>query len=76
MVTIASGVSDVSLLKEGERIDVRCEDVVLCSGLVEEVMPKLGVVWVRDLRTGERKMFCADEHQIFRPLATRSPRST
>ena len=75
MAGTASPISDPSHLSTGERIDVHSWDAILCKGLVEEVMPKLRVVWVRDLRTGERKMFCTDEHQIRRPMRTRPPMS-
>lgn len=69
-------ISDTSELTAGERIDIYSGDIVLCSGLVEDIMPKLRVVWVRNSRTGEREMFCADEHQIRRPAGTRLPIST
>lgn len=30
---------------------------------VEDIVPELGVVWVRDLRTGERTLLCVDENR-------------
>jgi hypothetical protein len=64
MVATTPLITDPSRLRPGDRVDVHSWDSVLCKGRVEAIMSKMRVVWLRDLRTGERKMFCTDEHQL------------
>jgi hypothetical protein len=44
--------------------------VVWHRGMVDEVAPKLNIIWIRDSALGERKMFDATEHRFFRPAPT------
>ncbi|GAB2603694.1 hypothetical protein GCM10009696_06520 [Kocuria himachalensis] len=64
-------IKDLESLRPGDRVDVHQRETLICSGHIEERMLALRVVWIRDGRTGERKMFCTDEHQIRRSGRTR-----
>lgn len=51
-------------LRTGNRIEVWSHGSLRYSGWVEELAPKLGVVWIRETRTGERKLISTEEHSI------------
>lgn len=51
-------------LRRGDHVDVRGTGNVHYNGYVEDTMPQLNIVWVREQRTGERKMLLTDECHI------------
>lgn len=51
-------------LRTGNRIEVWDHGGLRYSGWVEELAPKLGVVWIREASTGERKLISTEEHSI------------
>ncbi|MFC4905549.1 hypothetical protein [Kocuria oceani] len=53
-------------LRKGETVEVHSPGYPPYCGHVEESMPSLNVVWIRELRTGERKMLSVAEHCIHR----------
>lgn len=53
-------------LREGDHVQIHSPGYPPYHGLVEDSMPGLDVVWIRDLTTGERKMLSAAEHHITR----------
>ncbi|GLB68761.1 hypothetical protein [Arthrobacter mangrovi] len=57
---------DSAVLRPGDRIDVHRSGYVPRSGYVEDTMPQLNIVWIREVRTGERRMISTDECLIFR----------
>ena len=52
---------DPSRLHPGEAVEAHRDSVVLHRGTVEETMPQLGVVWIREAGTGARKMLSRDD---------------
>jgi hypothetical protein len=56
-------------LRSGDRVEVRGNGHTHYSGYVEDTMPQLNIVWVRERRTGERRMLSTDECRIFRDEA-------
>jgi hypothetical protein len=61
-----STVSGASTLQAGDRVSVHHRCGLHYRAIVEERMPTLNVVWVRELSTGDRKMVSTDEHDIVR----------
>lgn len=52
---------DLSGLRPGETVEAHMDSVVLHRGTVEETMPHLGVVWIREAGTGARKMLSRED---------------
>lgn len=48
-------------IKPGDRVTVRPSVHFAYQAQVDEVAPQLGVVWIRDVRLGVRKMVGLDE---------------
>ncbi|MEX5301350.1 hypothetical protein [Kocuria sabuli] len=67
MLTDLRPVRDVSTLHCGDHLDIHRFGFPTYSGTVLATMPRLNVVWIRDIRTGERQMLCADDCQLRRP---------
>lgn len=44
----------------GQRVEVWTGQELRCRGLVEEHVPQLGVVWIREAGIGERKMIATE----------------
>lgn len=44
----------------GQRVEVWEGQELRCRGLVEEHVPQLGVVWIREAGIGERKMIATE----------------
>ena len=51
-------------LRTGNRVEVWGHGGLRYSGWVEELAPKLGVVWIREASAGERKLISTEEHSI------------
>jgi hypothetical protein len=67
MPTDLRPVRDVSTLQRGDRLDVHRFGFPTYSGTVVATLPRFNVVWIRDTRTGERQMLCADDCQLRHP---------
>ncbi|MCG2621972.1 hypothetical protein LVY72_08585 [Arthrobacter sp. I2-34] len=66
MTNHTDSASKSDALRQGDHVDIHSNGNFRCSGYVEDLMPQLRIVWIRDLRTGERKMLATDEHCIVR----------
>jgi len=55
-----------STFKQGDRVHVHENGTGRCSGYVEETMPQLNIVLIRELETGERRMLSTKECRIYR----------
>lgn len=51
----------------GTHIQAWRNEMLLYQGIVEERVPHLGVVWIREAGNGARKMLVLDEYRIHRP---------
>ncbi len=60
----SEGLSD---LRRGERLDIHQVGFPTYSGIVVATMPMFQVVWIRDPRTGARKMLSAHDCRLRRP---------
>ncbi|MFI7480850.1 hypothetical protein ACH9EU_00375 [Kocuria sp. M1R5S2] len=50
-----------SELRPGDQVEALQEGIVLHRGSVEETLPHLGVVWIREVGTGARKILSAGD---------------
>ncbi|NKX56581.1 hypothetical protein [Arthrobacter mobilis] len=57
---------DAAALGPGDHVEVHGNGHIRYSGYIEDTMPQLNIVWIRELRTGERRMLFTDECRIFR----------
>jgi hypothetical protein len=57
---------DWSDLRPGDQVEAERGGVVLHRGSVEETLPGLGVVWIREVGTGARKMLSAGDDVVLR----------
>lgn len=64
MSTAPRPIRDLSELQPGDSVDVYSDKNRHYSGLVEETMPEFNVVWIRNSRTGERKIVLTDEDNL------------
>lgn len=67
MTNDADGALDPAIIRHGDRVDVHGNGHTRCSGYVEDMFPQMNIVWIRELRTGERRMLSTDEYRIYRP---------
>lgn len=49
-------IDDLTALHVGHRLEAWSDGVLHHVGIVEEKLPELGVVWIRETGTGQRKM--------------------
>ena len=54
-------VHDLHSMRAGDHVEVWDRPVLRYCGRVEESVPRLNVVWIRETRTGQRKMVTADD---------------
>lgn len=54
-------------LEIGTHIQAWRNDMLLYQGIVEDAVPHLGVVWIRESGNGARKMLALDDYRIHRP---------
>ena len=52
---------DWGQLRRGEQVEALQGTVPRHRGVVEETIPHLGVIWIRDCSTGTRKMLSHDD---------------
>lgn len=55
-------VCKLSALRPGDHLEAWENGMLRHAGVVEEVAPDLGVVWIRERGLGARKMLSADQH--------------
>lgn len=67
MPTDLRPIRDVSDLRRGECLDIHQFGFPTYSAVVVATMPKFQVVWIRNPKTGERKMLSAHDCQLRRP---------
>ena len=68
----------LSALRPGEHLEA-WENGMLChTGVVEEIAPELGVVWIRERGLGARKMLSADQYclRTEKPVTAGKPFTT
>jgi hypothetical protein len=58
--------SKFAVLQHGDLVDVHSKGKLRYSGYVDDTMPSLHILWVREVPTGERKMVSTDEYRIVR----------
>ena len=56
MADTASCVDDLTTVHPGHRLEAWSGGALRHVGVVEEKLPELGVLWIREAGTGERKM--------------------
>lgn len=56
----------VTELRRGDRIEARNSHQQRYVGVVDTVARELGMVWIREIRLGERKLLDPSEHQLYR----------
>jgi hypothetical protein len=56
MADIALFVDDLTTVHVGHRLEAWSDGALHHLGIVEEKLPELGVLWIREASTGERKM--------------------
>lgn len=52
---------DWGKLRPGEQVEAHRGAMMLHRGVVEEAVPHLGVIWIRDISTGTRKLLSHDD---------------
>ena len=57
---------DAIALRLGDHVDICGIGHTRYSGYVEETMPRMNIVWVRESGTGERRMLSTEECRIYR----------
>lgn len=60
MTEFDSDVRALHTVHPGQRVEVWKGQELRCRGLVEEFVPQLGVVWIREAGIGERKMIATE----------------
>lgn len=60
MTELDSDVRTLCTVHPGQRVEVWVGQELRCRGLVEEFVPQLGVVWIREAGIGERKMIATE----------------
>lgn len=58
-------VRDLAGIRRGEIVEVWHHGVLRHRGRVEESMPRLGVVWIRETGSGDRKMISVEDHSLY-----------
>ncbi|MGM0931060.1 MAG: hypothetical protein ACQEXN_15340 [Actinomycetota bacterium] len=61
-------IAQSTALQRGDRVEVQGKGYghLGYDGYVDDTMPHLNIVWVRELGTGERKMLSTDEFLVKR----------
>lgn len=67
---------DVAKLQQGQGVEVRTPGRPPYLGLIEESMPQLNLVWVREVNTGDRKMLLIGESYLYLVEAESSTETT
>ncbi|PWF82695.1 hypothetical protein CIK52_15635 [Kocuria rosea] len=56
MADTVSSIDDLTTVHVGNRLEAWSNGVLHHLGIVEEKLPELGVLWIRESGTGQRKM--------------------
>ncbi|TDL46541.1 hypothetical protein [Kocuria rosea] len=56
MADTVAFIDDLTTVHVGNRLEAWSGGVLLHLGIVEEKLPELGVLWIRETGTGQRKM--------------------
>lgn len=59
-------IHDLTELESGDVVDVWQQRSLCCTGAVEEVAARFGVLWIRESGTGARRLVSAAEHRLCR----------
>ena len=62
--TTSAPAPDFTDLRHGDHVGVHSNGNFHYSGYVDDTIPRLNIVWIRELHTGERKMLSTDEYRI------------
>lgn len=62
-------VLDLSALEPGQDVEVHTPGRAVYHGIIEETMPQMNLVWVREATTGERKMLLMGESYLYQKTA-------
>ncbi|AUI53776.1 hypothetical protein [Arthrobacter crystallopoietes] len=57
---------DSAALRPGDHVEVRGNEHLHYKAYVEDTLPQFNIAWVREQRTGERKMLFTNECRILR----------
>lgn len=63
----SSLIQDLTRIRPGDHLEAVSQGVVHHQGVVEDIAPDAGVVWVRDSGIGERKMLATDTFELHIP---------
>ena len=64
MADIVSFIADLTTVHVGNRLEAWSGGELHHLGLVEETLPELGVLWIRETGTGQRKMLDLIGHDL------------
>lgn len=56
MADTAAFIDDLTTVHVGHRLEAWSGGILVHRGIVEEKLPELGVLWIRESGTGQRKM--------------------
>lgn len=56
MADTPASIDDLTALPTGQRVEAWSDGVLRHHGIVEEKLPELDVLWIRESGTGERRM--------------------
>jgi hypothetical protein len=57
---------DLAGLHRGDSVEVHSPGRSPYVGIIDEAMPQLNIVWVRETTTGERKLLLVGESYLYR----------
>lgn len=66
-IEASSFTQDLTQFHPGDQLEAVRQGVVHHQGVVEDIAPAVGVVWVRDSGIGERKMLATDTFELHIP---------
>ncbi|MFF0991570.1 hypothetical protein [Kocuria nitroreducens] len=61
---VSSLIHDLRQVRLGDHLEAVSQAVVHHQGIVEDIAPDAGVVWVRDTGIGERMMLASDTFKL------------
>lgn len=64
MADTVSFIEDLTTVHVGNPLEAWCNGVLHHLGIVEEKIPDLGVLWIRESGTGQRKMLDVSSYDL------------
>lgn len=64
MTDTASFIDDLTAVHVGDRLEAWSGGALHHVGIAEEKLPGLGVLWIRESRTGQRKMLDLRDYDL------------